>query len=497
MRLQELSALFLQSALTGGGEVEVTGLATDSRRISQGDLFLCIPGFTVDGHDYAAAAVERGAAALVVQRELPLRVPQLIVPDVRYAAAIIARHFYGDPSRKMRVIGVTGTNGKTTTTTLIEAILTFAGRRTGLMGTIHVKLGGMVKPAERTTADAVSLQMTLGQMADAGAEYCVMEVSSHALDQGRTIGIDFRTAVFTNLTQDHLDYHLTMEQYAAAKQLLFARLGNAAEPGGRGRKYAVLNADDPAHKPFKAATAAETIRYAIDNDAEVRASHIRLTAKGTSFKVTTSFAGEADMTVRLLGKFNVYNVLGAVAAVLAEGIPLPVIKAALEQLPGVEGRMEPVDAGQSFTVLVDYAHTPDGLQNVLDTVKEFARGRVITVFGCGGDRDKKKRPIMGAIAAARSDYTIVTSDNPRSEEPESILKEIERGVIEGGGKPSAYELIADRRLAIQKAVEMAGPADVVLIAGKGHETYQIIKGVTYPFDDRIVVKEAIGGGAQS
>lgn len=492
MRLQELAALFLQAAIRGDASVVVTGLAVDSRRVAPGDLFLCIPGFTQDGHDFASAAIDAGAAALVVERPLPLAAPQLVVPNARYASAIIARHYYGDPSRRLRTIGVTGTNGKTTTASLIEAILTAAGRETGLMGTIRVKIGGAAETSERTTADAVSLQRTLRRMVDAGAAYNVMEVSSHALDQGRTIGIDFRTAVFTNLTQDHLDYHGTMERYAAAKALFFSRLGNAAEPGEHARKFAVLNADDPAHEQFKAMTAAEVITYGIDAEADIRASDIRLTAQGTSMKVRT-FAGDDSFTVPMLGKFNVYNLLGAIGATLAEGIPLHMIKSALERLPQVEGRVERVEAGQPFTVLVDYAHTPDGLRNVLDTVNEFARGRILTVFGCGGDRDRAKRPLMGRIAAERSDFTILTSDNPRSEEPEAILREIEAGVLEAGADAEKYAVLADRRAAIQKAVEMAEPDDVVLIAGKGHETYQIIGGVTLPFDDRVAAREAILG----
>jgi len=495
MKLHEFASLFLKSELRGDGGVDVTGLEADSRRVKAGDLFLCIPGFTQDGHDFAASAVANGAAALLCERPLPLEAPQLVVPDARYASAIAARHFFGDPSKRVRTIGVTGTNGKTTTTSLIEAILTAAGRETGLMGTIRVKIGDKVEAAERTTADAVSLQRALRRMADANAAYCVMEVSSHALHQGRTIGVDFRTAVFTNLTQDHLDYHGTMEAYAEAKGLFFARLGNAADPGEAARKYAVLNADDPAHVKYKAITAAETITYAVEAAADVRASDIRLTARGTSMKVTT-FAGETELTVRMLGKFNVYNILGAIAATLAEGVPLSVSKEALERLPGVEGRVEPVDAGQPFTVLVDYAHTPDGLRNVLDTVNEFARGRVIVVFGCGGDRDRTKRPIMGRIAAERSDFAILTSDNPRSEPPEAILAEIEAGVAAAGADASSYAVVEDRRRAIQMAVEMAEPDDVVLIAGKGHETYQIVGGATLPFDDRVVAKEAILKGAK-
>lgn len=493
MLLQEFAALFLKSAVVGDPVAEISGVAIDSRLVKRGDLFLCIPGFRQDGHDFAAMAADSGAAALVAERRLPLPVPQLIVPDARYAGAVIARHFFGYPSRTVRTIGITGTNGKTTTAALIESILAAAGYFSGLMGTIRMKIGSFAEPSEVTTADPVSLQRALRRMADEGMSYCVMEVSSHALDQGRAIGVDFRTAVFTNLTQDHLDYHGTLDAYAAAKGLLFARMGNMAEPGERARKFAVLNADDPAHAQYKAMTAAETVTYAADNPAaDVRAENIRLTAKGTSFRLR-SFAGEAEITVRMLGKFNVYNVLAAVAATLAERVPLPVIADALAGVAGVEGRMELVDAGQTFTVLVDYAHTPDGLRSVLDAINEFARGRVITVFGCGGDRDRTKRPLMGKIAAERSGYTIVTSDNPRSERPEAIAAEVEAGVTASGVDASGYEVIVDRLQAIQKAIELAGPEDVVLIAGKGHEPYQWIGGDKIPFDDRLVAKDAIIG----
>ncbi|WP_274363323.1 UDP-N-acetylmuramoyl-L-alanyl-D-glutamate--2,6-diaminopimelate ligase [Paenibacillus thermotolerans] len=491
MQIRELASLFLLSRIIGDDNTEVTGVTADSRHVTPGCLFICVPGYTVDGHDYAEAAANQGAAALVVERELPLHLPQLVVRDAKRAMARIASRMYGYPSRELKVIGVTGTNGKTTTAMLIEGILSAAGFETGLMGTVRTKVGGVTKESKNTTADALALQSTFRSMRDAGAQYCVMEVSSHALEQGRVIGTDFRTAVFTNLTQDHLDYHGTMEQYAAAKELFFARLGNAEENHGPG-KFAVLNADDPVHARYKRVTAAETITYGIDSEADVRASDIRMSAQGTSFRLS-SFAGDAYVNVKLIGKFNVYNALAAIAATLAERLPLAAVVAALESIPGVEGRVEPVDAGQPFAVLVDYAHTPDGLLNVLNTVNEIKRGRVITVFGCGGDRDKTKRPIMGRIAAERSDYAIVTSDNPRSEHPESIMRDIEAGILEAGVERTRYELIADRKRAIEKAVEMAGPEDVVLIAGKGHETYQIIGGATYEFDDRAVAREAIRG----
>jgi len=305
-------------------------------------------------------------------------------------------------------------------------------------------------------------------------------------------GCRFRTAIFTNLTQDHLDYHKTMSRYAAVKGLFFSRLGNIYSSDADKRSYAILNVDDPASLQFEQLTAVEYITYGVDNDADVRASNIRITARGTSFHVHT-FRGETDITLQLAGKFNVYNALAAISAVLIEGIELSAIKASLEAIPGVPGRVESVHEGQSFAVIVDYAHTPDGLDNVLRAVQQFAENRIICVFGCGGDRDRTKRPLMGQIAARYANHVIITSDNPRTEAPELILKDIEEGLAGGNIDPSKYELIEDRKAAIQKAVEMASQGDVVLIAGKGHETYQDIDGVKYPFDDRKVAKEAIRG----
>jgi UDP-N-acetylmuramoyl-L-alanyl-D-glutamate--2,6-diaminopimelate ligase len=388
------------------------------------------------------------------------------------------------------LIGVTGTNGKTTTTFLIEHILRSQGFRTGLMGTIQMKIGDEIVEAKNTTPDALELQRNFRRMADAGTDYCVMEVSSHALEQGRVKGCDFRTALFTNLTQDHLDYHRTMDKYREAKGLLFARLGNTFSRQASSRKFAVLNADDPASSYFQKLTSAEVITYGIEQEADIRAENIRLTEQGTEFTVRT-FAGEARVALQLFGRFNVYNALGAIAATLAEGVPLSAVAASLEQVTGVPGRFENVREGQDFLVVVDYAHTPDSLENVLKTIADFAAARIICVVGCGGDRDRGKRPIMAGIAARYSDYTIITSDNPRSEDPEQIMLEMEKGLIDQGVPRKRYELIADRKKAIEKAVEMASPKDVVLIAGKGHETYQEIQGVRYEFDDRLVAKNAI------
>jgi UDP-N-acetylmuramoyl-L-alanyl-D-glutamate--2,6-diaminopimelate ligase len=492
MLLKELAALLTLSRLAGDGETEITDVHMDSRRIGPGHLFICIPGFTVDGHDYAPQAVQAGAAALVAERQLDVPVPQLVVPNSRYAMAVIAAHMFRYPSEEMQVIGITGTKGKTTTSYLLERMLSDCGHRTGLMGNIHVKIGDTYYENKATnTQESVNLQRYLRAMADAGTEYCVMEATSEALELGRVKGTRFRTAIFTNLTHDHLNFHKTMERYQAAKGLLFSRLGNTFSEKPEKRQFAVLNADDAASPEFARLTSAQIITYGIDNACDVRATNVRMTNAGTEFTVVTSFAGEAEFVTQLVGKFNVYNALAAISACLVEGIPLQRIQGSLAAFPTVEGRMERVDAGQPFLVLVDYAHTPDSLEKALATIKEFAQGNVITVFGCGGDRDKTKRPMMGRIAANYSDFVYVTSDNPRTEHPDAIIADIVPGLAAAEIGADRYEAIADRRAAIQKAIDRAGPRDVVLIAGKGHETYQEINGVKHDFDDRRVAEDAI------
>lgn len=490
MKLQELVTRIKTARLVGDDQVQIKGLQTDSRKVMPGDLFICLPGHTVDGHQYAAKAAEQGAVALVVERQLDVRLPQVIVKDSRYAMALMADYFYDAPSQRLKMIGVTGTNGKTTTTYLIERILQDAECKPGIIGTIQMRYAGKTFDMSRTTPDSLELQASLHAMVQAGSDSCVMEVSSHALEQGRVKGVRFRTAIFTNLSQDHLDYHKTMEEYRAVKGLFFARMGNDFPGHEDEQRFVVLNADDTASRYFQKLTAAEVITYGVEEKADVQASNIEITAKGTKFHVKT-FCGEADIELRMVGKFNVYNALAAIAAGLIEGIPLERIKASLEAIAGVAGRVEAVDAGQDFAVIVDYAHTPDGLENVLRTVNEFAKGRVLCVFGCGGDRDRTKRPVMGQIAANYADHLFVTSDNPRTEEPERILKDIEQGLIEHRVNPEKYELIVDRRAAIQKAIEMASSEDVVLIAGKGHETYQTIGHENIHFDDREIAHEAI------
>lgn len=493
MQLKDLATHLIATEIVGDVEVHCDGISIDSRKVQEGDLFLCLPGHTVDGHNFAQQAMDKGATALVVERWLEgISLPQLKVKDCRLAMAILGNVFYKYPSSRMKVIGVTGTNGKTTTTYLIERILQDQDKNVGLIGTIQRKSAGEVFPMSGTTPESLDLQHYLHEMVEEDSDYCVMEVSSHALEQGRVKGTHFRTAIFTNLTQDHLDYHGTMGEYRGAKGLLFSRLGNVYKDGIQERSYAVLNADDVASEYFAKQTAAEVISYGVESDADLRASNISITAKGTSFHVDT-FAGSTDISLNMVGKFNVYNALAAIAAALLEGILLDDIKKSLESIKGVEGRVESVDEGQPFAVIVDYAHTPDGLENVLRTVNEFAEGRVICVFGCGGDRDRTKRPIMGKIAAKRSNYVIVTSDNPRTEDPDAILEDIKQGLLEEHVAEDRYELIVDRHEAIQKAIEMASHGDVVLIAGKGHETYQLIGNKVLDFDDRMVAKEAIRG----
>jgi UDP-N-acetylmuramoyl-L-alanyl-D-glutamate--2,6-diaminopimelate ligase len=488
MKLSELSSVLSMSQIQGNAQIEFTGVQADSRKITNGDLFICVSGLVSDGHRYASSAIQNGAVALVVEQFLNLPVPQLRVKDSRHAMAIIAAHVYQYPSIRMKVIGVTGTNGKTTTTYLIEHILREAKFTTGMMGTIDMKIGNQTFEMQRTTLEAIDLQYYLKQMVDQSTDFCVMEVSSHALELGRVKGVHFRSAVFTNLTQDHLDFHHTMDQYQAAKGLLFSRLGNSVGSAPFDQQHAILNMDDSASNDYRRMTAAHVITYGVDQACDIRADQIHIHSQGTQFHLQT-FAGHIDIHMKLVGKFNVYNALAAIATTLAEGISLECIQQALEKVPPVRGRMEIVSREQDpFLVLVDYAHTPDGLENALSTIREFAQAKVITVFGCGGDRDKTKRPLMAKVAAKYSDVVWVTSDNPRTENPEQILIEIEQGLREISYPDSQYELEVDRKMAIHKAIQIAQPHDVILIAGKGHETYQEINGLKTDFDDRAIAQ---------
>ena len=458
--------------------VEVTALAYDNRRVGPGTAFFCVRGFTRDGHDFAADAVTRGAAALVADHPLGLGVPEVVVEDVRAAMAPAAARLHGDPTATLRTIGVTGTNGKTTTTYLVRALLEAAGEPTGLLGTVTSIVGGVEHEVARTTPEAIELQATFAAMRDGGDSHCVMEVSSHALALGRADAIHWAAAIFTNLTQDHLDFHPTMEAYFAAKCRLFVE--------GRPR-VAVINVDDPYGARLAAqlrGVVAQLVTVGIDSpDAELRATDIESAFSGSTF-----VAGGLELRSPLPGRFNVMNVLGAVAAVRALGVDDATIVAALPAAGRVPGRFEPVEAGQDFAVLVDYAHTPDSLENVLTAARPLAAHRLVCVFGCGGDRDRGKRPQMGAISARLADHTIVTSDNPRSEDPAAIVAEILAGIEDR----SRTEVIVDRHAAIERAVALAGAGDVVVIAGKGHEQGQEFEGGRkVAFDDVSVAQEAL------
>jgi UDP-N-acetylmuramoyl-L-alanyl-D-glutamate--2,6-diaminopimelate ligase len=471
---------------SGGPDRVIHGLTYDSRKAKPGYLFVAIKGFRQDGHDYIQQALENGAVAVIAEKKilLPPNAAWAVVSDSRQSLALLGARFYGHPSNYMKMIGVTGTNGKTTTTNLIAAVLEKAGHKTGLVGTINNRIGDKKLLVSHTTPESTDLQELLHNMVEEKVSACVMEVSSHALVLHRVDGCEFDLAVFTNLTQDHLDFHRDMQEYLKAKQILFHRL---TEPGVKRPKYAVINADDPHAEAFiKAASGVEVFTYGINSDADVQAVDVLVGARGVSCTVTGQW-GPCPLELKLTGLFNVYNSLAAFTSCAAMGIPVEIIKQALEGIPGVPGRFELVDAGQDFTVVVDYAHTPDGLENVLKTARDITTGKLLTVFGCGGDRDRTKRPLMGRVAATYSDYTFITSDNPRTEDPLQIINEIQKGVESIAWKDK-YTIEPDRRQAIQLAVAMAQKGDLVLIAGKGHEDYQIIGVQKYPFDDR---KEAL------
>ncbi|GGP12014.1 UDP-N-acetylmuramoyl-L-alanyl-D-glutamate--2,6-diaminopimelate ligase [Oceanobacillus neutriphilus] len=481
MDLKELINLLTIKETEGNTNIPITGIQMDSRRIEKGNIFICVPGiegFLADRHDFIEEAVSAGAVAIVVEKEMNNYpgVTKIRVKDARFAMAVMSAHFYNYPSRQLKLYGITGTNGKTTTSYILDTIFSNHKLNMGLMGNNGVKIKDKLYPVQINTHEPPALQKNLREMTDQEVDCCVMEVSSQGLDMGRVIGCHFKMGIFTNLTQDHLDYHKDFESYKEAKGLLFSRLGENSS--NKNKSYAVLNADDPASVYFKKITSAEVITYGIEHPADVSARNISVGSGGISFTAET-FRGEIDIHLKLIGLFNIYNTLAAIAAALLEDVPLESIRDSLTQIESVQGRMELVDAGQPFSVLVDYAHTPDALENVLRTLKEIAEGRIITVFGCGGDRDSDKRPKMGSIAGAFSDYVVVTSDNPRTEEPSKILTQIAEGI-----NNSKYQCIVDRKAAIEMAIKMARPKDIVLIAGKGHETYQIIGDQTIHFGDK-------------
>ncbi len=483
MKLDELISRIPFKQKQGEGNPLISSIENDHRKVKEGSLFICIKGYTVDGHDLAEEAVRNGAVAILAEKPLSLSVPVIIVKSTQKLMALLADFFYGHPTQKLNLIGITGTNGKTTISHLVERIFQDADYTTGLIGTMYTKIGSEKFETKNTTPDSLTLQKTFADMVNNRVHTAVMEVSSHALDMGRVFGCDYDIAVFSNLTQDHLDYHGTMDNYRYAKSLLFSRLGNTYQDNKP--KYAILNADDSASIMFEKATSASVVTYGIIQKADIRATDIIITSEGTKFTLTTP-DHSYPITIPMIGKFNVYNCLAAIAVGLVSGLDINKILTSLQNIKGVTGRFEPVFGGQEFTVIVDYAHTPDSLENVLKTINEFASKKVYTVVGCGGDRDRTKRPIMAQVACEYSSNPIFTSDNPRSEDALSILADMENGVA-----GYDYKVIADRKEAIYDAVFSAEPGDVVLIAGKGHENYQIIGKEVLHFDDKEVALEAI------
>jgi UDP-N-acetylmuramoyl-L-alanyl-D-glutamate--2,6-diaminopimelate ligase len=476
VRLRELiGAVRVQSAL-GDLDVELFGLAYDSRQVAPGTLFFCVPGEKVDGHDFASQALRGGAVALVVERQLELPVTQVLVEDVRLAMAPLAARFWGDPTAELKVAGITGTNGKTTTAFLVQEILALAGTQSGLLGTVKQLVGGVSQEGERTTPEAIELQATFRRMLGGGDLACVMEVSSHALALHRCDAVHFELALFTNLTQDHLDFHGDMEGYFRSKRKLFEMAP----------QNSIANVDDPYGR--RIAREFSTLSFSAEGaDADFAAHDVSFDAQGAAFTIAGP-AGETRVRTALPGHFNVANALGAFAAATALGLNPETAAAGLARAKRAPGRFEPVCEGQGFAVLVDYAHTPDSLQNVLRAARQLTEGQLIAVLGAGGDRDRDKRPIMGQVGAELCDLAILTSDNPRSEDPAAIIAEILAGVGEG----AAVEVEADRRAAIALALARARPGDTVVIAGKGHEQGQEFKdGRKIPFDDREVAVEEL------
>lgn len=462
----------------GNKNCEIRGIAYNSKDVQKGYLFVCITGFKADGHVYAMDAVKRGAAAIVVEKEieLPEGTTVIKVRDSREALSLISAAYFDHPASKLKLIGVTGTNGKTTTTYLIKSILEKAGFKTGLVGTISNIIGDKVIDSKNTTPESYDLQKMLNEMVNEEMDYCVMEVSSHSLELKRVAGCHFNVGIFTNLTRDHLDFHKTFENYLNAKLKLFKQSGTA-----------VVNIDDEYSDRILNGIDIPAVTYSEKKDSDIKAEKLKITSKYSSF-ILKCRGSETPIKLPMPGRFNVYNALAAASACICEGIPLNIIKEGLESVSGVPGRSEVIDSGRDFTIIIDYAHTPDGLENILNTVHEYAQSRIITLFGCGGDRDKTKRPIMGEIAGRLSDICIVTSDNPRTEDPEAIIDDILPGIKKTG---TYYRVIINRWEAIKAALSIAGKDDVVLIAGKGHETYQVLKEGKIHFDEREIVRDIL------
>lgn len=478
MKLEDILYNIPYTCTQGSCDKQIEVIHYDSRIKTNNGLFICIEGYTVDGHKYIPSAIENGAVAIIVQKQVEWKIPPHItviqVEDTRLAMAFAGANFYNNPSSQMDLVGITGTNGKTTTAHLIAWILESVHKRIGVIGTIENRIGDRIIKAERTTPESLDLQRLLHTMKVDGVSHTIMEVSSHALTLKRVDGVRYKIGLFTNLTQDHLDFHETIENYLEAKAKLFTMCDTG-----------IVNIDDPHADVILESATSQLYTFGIDQKADFIGEHIEINSKGVHFDLVTK-KGRHPIFMPIPGKFSVYNALGAIATTTLMGISMSDIIEALANVPGVPGRFQSVNTTKDFSVIVDYAHTPDGLENILKTVKEFAKGKIITVFGCGGDRDKTKRPIMGEIAGRYSDHTIITSDNPRSENPEEILDDIEKGII---NIAKNYKKIVDREVAIGKAILSAKKDDVVVIAGKGHEDYQILKDRIIHFDDVEIAKK--------
>ena len=458
-----------------GEDKEIRTIEYDSRRVKEGALFVAVRGYQTDGHLYIDKAIENGAAAILCEEyQGKADIPIVFTGDTRMGLSAAAANFYGNSASRLKIIGVTGTNGKTTVTYLIKKVLDLVGIKTGLIGTNQNMIGDEVIETGRTTPESADLHKLLKTMEESGVTHVVMEVSSHALALSRVFGIKFETGIFTNLTQDHLDFHNTMEEYCDTKSKLFAQ-----------SKKGCVNTDDMWGKVIAKKAVAPIMSYAVNDDADIKAENIKLSER--SVKFTIKYNGEEhEIRLGIPGYFSVYNALSAICACLSIGIDIEDIKKGLILAQGVKGRAEVVPLPAKYTVMIDYAHTPDGLENIIKTVKGYAKSRTITVFGCGGDRDRTKRPKMGKVAGELSDFCIVTSDNPRSEEPWMIVKDILEGMVGLEGK---FDVVVDRTQAIETAMRMANDGDVIILAGKGHETYQILKDRTIDYDERVIVKE--------
>jgi UDP-N-acetylmuramoyl-L-alanyl-D-glutamate--2,6-diaminopimelate ligase len=484
MKIMELLDSLNIIKIQGDTDRIVKSIYYDSRRVTSQSLFVAISGYKSDGHRYIKDAVEKGAVAVVRDRDVSVNqygesVADILVDDSRKALALLASKFYGYPSRGLGLIGITGTNGKTTVSYLIDSLLRCAGFHVGVIGTIAYSYRNRVLPSSQTTPESADLQQMLRDMVDNHTDYCVLEVSSHSLALKRVVGCDFQTAVFTNLGRDHLDFHKNQEAYFESKAGLFKDYPI---------KTAVINVDDPFSQRLLEDCQGKVFTYGIKESADIRAEKIVCSEKGSFFTVKTP-CGSLTIRSSLLGQHNVSNILAAIGGGISQNICLEDMKRGIEAVAGVPGRFERIEEGQDFTVAVDYAHTADALENLLQAARGITEKRIILIFGCGGDRDREKRPLMGSAAERLSDFSIITSDNPRSENPSSIIGEIERGFREAGGKKDSYLMIENREEAIRKGIEMARKGDTVLIAGKGHETYQIVGSEIRDFDDKKVVKK--------